>query len=209
MESQLGKIVTALEGHLSAAVDAKLDSFKQAWQEELSGTLRDADIDISSRNPHSVDPKLARTARISALEGETQKLMELMSSKKEEQLASNGAQHDDMLAILKQLQEQGQRTDRSLKQLFSVSRQNSIEAKELRDAMTTAGLLPQIPAVNTSQKAKNSTDTTRVEGSAKGKPSFVLNDGKENAPSSVFGLSNSPIRSNNCTAPIAHSPLHL
>jgi hypothetical protein len=205
MESQLGTIIIAMQGHLSTAIDSKLDSFKQVWQEEISSTLEDLGLNLPS--VQGADPKLIKAVRISALEGETQRLMEMMSTKKEEQLASDGAIRGDVLAILKQLQVQSERTDHSLKELFNISKQNSLEMNELRDAMNAAGLLPPVTAISTPQM-KSHVDAARLEGSAKGKHSLIFND-KENTSSSVFGLSNSPLKSNHSFVSLVHSPLHL
>jgi hypothetical protein len=206
MESQLGTIIIAMQGHLSTAIDTKLDSFKQAWKEEISSSLGDLEVNHLSRFPHSVDPRLVKNARISALEGETQKLMEMVSNKKEEQLASNGALHGDILTILRQLQAQGERTDRSLKELFGISKQHTLDTTELRNAMNAAGLFPEVTITSTPQKVKSHVDVTRLEGSAKGKHSLVFID-KENTSSPMFGLSNSPLKSNQSTTSMVHSPL--
>lgn len=199
MESQLGTIITNMQGHLSTAIDTKLDSFKQAWKEEVSGTLGDLEVYLPSRNLHSVDPKLVKTARISALESETQKLMEMISIKEE---VPTEVPNSDMLVVLKQLQVQGERTSQSLKELYSISKQHALETKELRDAMKTAGLLPVNVGTPTPQKVKPYGEP----GSAKGKYPFSFMEGKENSSSSIFGLSNSPMKTFQGAAGILESP---
>ena len=193
MESQLRFIVTVIQDDLSTAIDTKLDSFKQAWQEEISGTLQDHS---SSHNPHDVDPRLDKAARISALEGETQKLMEMVSTKKE--TPSSEAATGDMLDVLKRLQEQGERNDQSLKELHVISKLQALETKELRDAMRTAGLLPAIANASIPQKVRAYGDP----GSAKGKYPFSFAEGKENRSPSPLG----PIKSYQSTAGMADSP---
>jgi len=197
MESQLKFIVTAIQGDLSTAIDTKLDAFKQAWQEEISGTLQDHS---SSHNPHEVDPRLVKAARISALESETQKLMEMVSTKKE--TLPSEVITGDMLDILQKLQAQGERADQSIRELHASSKLHALETKELRDAMRTAGLLPAIANASTPQKIRAYGDL----GSAKGKYPFSFAEGKENSSSSPLGLSNSPMKSYQSAAGMADSP---
>ncbi|KIM30196.1 hypothetical protein M408DRAFT_295056 [Serendipita vermifera MAFF 305830] len=198
MESQLGTIVTTMQGHLSTAIDTKLDSFKQAWHHEIFNTLDNLEVHLPSVTPHSVDPQLVKTARISALEGETQRLVQLMS--KEKALESSDTADGDMIAILKRLQEQGERTDRSLKELYSLSTQHALETKDLRDAMKTVGLLP---SPSTPQKQR----IFGEPGSAKGKYPFTIGKDKENNTSSPLGVSSSPMKPyQNAVANLLDSP---